>query len=85
MDLTQAFSDAVAKVDTFTKKPDNEELLRLYALYKQATLGNNNGEEPGGFDFKAIAKFRAWKELDGMDLDTAKAQYVDLVNELATK
>ena len=57
MSLLDDFNIAVAKSKEFTKRPSNEELLDLYALFKQATEGDVTGERPGGFDFKAIAKF----------------------------
>ena len=47
--------EAVALTQKFTSRPSNEELLRLYGLYKQATEGDNEEERPGGFDFKAAA------------------------------
>nr|GFD26706.1 hypothetical protein [Tanacetum cinerariifolium] len=55
----------------------------LYALYKQATEGDSTGPRPGGFDFKAIAKYDAWHQLAGLSKDAARQQYVELVAELA--
>ena len=57
--------EAVARTQQFTTRPSNEELLRLYGLYKQATEGDNEEERPGGFDFKAAAKYNAWLMLKG--------------------
>jgi diazepam-binding inhibitor (GABA receptor modulating acyl-CoA-binding protein) len=58
-------------------------LLQLYALYKQGTEGDVTSTRPGGFDFKAIAKYDAWKQLAGLSKDAARQQYVELVTELA--
>jgi diazepam-binding inhibitor (GABA receptor modulator, acyl-CoA-binding protein) len=80
--MTQQFVSAVARSKEFTKRPDNEELLQLYALYKQATEGNVNGERPGGFDFKAIAKYDAWEELKDKSKDQAMQEYITLVDDL---
>ena len=77
------FQAAADKTKTFTKRPDNTELINLYALFKQATDGDVTGERPGGFDFKAIAKFNAWSEQKGKSKDEAKAEYINLVNKLA--
>ena len=55
----------------------------LYALYKQATEGDVSGERPGGFDFKAIAKYDAWAEIKGKSKEDAMKEYVSLVNRLA--
>jgi diazepam-binding inhibitor (GABA receptor modulating acyl-CoA-binding protein) len=78
----QLFDAAVERSKTFTKRPTNEELLRLYGLFKQATEGDAAGDRPGGFDFKAIAKFDAWEELKGKTKEQAMSEYVTLVNDL---
>ncbi len=82
MELQQQFDRAVAKSKELTKRPSNEELLQLYAFFKQATEGDVSGDRPGGFDFKAIAKHDAWKEQKGKSKDQAMQEYVNLVNEL---
>jgi acyl-CoA-binding protein len=84
MDLQQ-FESAVARTKEFTKRPSNEELLQLYALYKQATEGDVTGERPGGFDFKAIAKHDAWEELKGKSKEAAITEYIALVDQLSTQ
>jgi len=76
------FESAVAKSKELTKRPSNEELLQLYALYKQATEGDVSGERPGGFDFKGIAKFDAWEELKGKTKEAAQQEYIQLVERL---
>lgn len=76
---------AVALTKKFTSKPSNEELLKLYSLYKQATEGDNNEERPGGFDFIAAAKYNAWLALKGKSKDAASSEYIDLVNLLSGK
>lgn len=81
MDTVQ-FERAAERSKQFTKQPSNEELLQLYALYKQATEGDVSGERPGGFDFKAIAKFDAWEELKGKSKEQAMQDYVSLVGQL---
>ena len=77
------FQASVDKTKTFTKRPDNQELLTLYALFKQATEGDVSGERPGGFDFKAIAKFDAWAEQKGKAKESVVDEYVAFVNKLA--
>ena len=85
MDLENNFISAQQKVEQLPTRPSNDELLRLYGLYKQATQGDVHGQEPGGFDFKAAAKYRAWQDLKGTSGEEAKAKYVDLVNNLVEK
>jgi acyl-CoA-binding protein len=76
------FEKAVAQSKELTKRPSNEELLQLYALYKQATDGDVTGDRPGGFDFKAIAKFDAWAEVKGKSKDDAMKEYIALMARL---
>ena len=85
MDLNSEFEKATERSRELTKRPSNEELLSLYALYKQATEGDATGERPGGFDFKAIAKFDAWEELKGKSKTAAMEEYITLVNNLHQK
>ena len=83
MATQQEFDQAVERSQQLTERPSNDVLLRLYSLYKQATEGNVNTERPGGFDFKNIAKWDAWKKLEGKSQEEARAEYVQLVNQLA--
>jgi acyl-CoA-binding protein len=69
----------------FTSKPSTEDLLKLYGLYKQATAGDNLTERPGGFDFKAAAKYNSWTHFKGTSKEQAEALYISLVAELASK
>jgi diazepam-binding inhibitor (GABA receptor modulator, acyl-CoA-binding protein) len=82
MALEDDFQKASQDVQTLTERPSNEDLLSLYAYFKQATEGDISGERPGGFDFKAIAKFNAWEKLKGMPTQEAMQQYINLVNRL---
>lgn len=83
---TQAeFESAVEKSKTLSERPGNNVLLQLYGLYKQATEGDVNTERPGGFDFKSIAKWDAWKQQEGKSQEAAREEYVQLVNDLASK
>jgi acyl-CoA-binding protein len=76
---------AVALTKKFTSKPSNEELLKLYGLYKQATEGDNKGERPGGFDFIAAAKYNSWMNYKSMSTEAATEDYIKLVEELSKK
>ncbi|RIJ42862.1 acyl-CoA-binding protein [Pontibacter oryzae] len=83
MATQEEFESAVAKSKTLQERPSNDVLLKLYGLYKQASEGDVNTERPGGFDFKNIAKWDAWKKQEGKSQDDARQEYVDFVNELA--
>lgn len=81
-DLDARFERAVSESKSLPERPDNMTLLKLYALYKQASAGDVDGKRPGFTDMVARAKWDAWKQLEGTDRDEAKRQYIDLVEEL---
>lgn len=81
-DLKAEFEKAAADVQKLTKKPDNETLLKLYALYKQATSGDVTGPRPGAFDMVGQAKYTAWTKLKGVKQDAAMQQYISLAQNL---
>ncbi len=76
------FATAADDVQHLPERPGNADLLRLYALYKQATEGDVTGERPGLVDFVGRAKHDAWAGLSGMSADEAMQSYVDLVESL---
>ena len=82
MNLLQEFEQAVTRSKELPKRPSNEALLQLYGLYKQGTEGDVSGDRPGGFDFKAIAKYDAWAELKGKTKEQAMHEYISLVAKL---
>lgn len=81
-DLSEEFSQAAEDVKGLPERPDNDTLLKLYALYKQATEGDANGPKPGFFDFVNTAKYEAWSRLRGMPSEEAQKKYVELVRKL---
>ena len=81
-DLKQKFEQAAIDVKDLSERPDNDTLLRLYALYKQGAEGDVSGPKPGFFDFVGTAKYEAWAKLQGTAPDDAKQKYVDLVKKL---
>ena len=85
MELKENFEQAVADSKQLSSRPDNEILLQLYSLYKQASEGDINSDPPGMFDFVAKAKFDAWTKLKGMSADDAMQQYIAVVEGLKNK
>ena len=81
-ELKPAFEAAVAATQDLTQRPDNQTLLKLYALYKQATEGDNAAIKPGFNDLVGRAKWDAWAALKGTSTDDAMQRYIDIVNEL---
>lgn len=76
------FETAVVEVKELPEKPGNQDLLKLYALYKQATVGDVEGDRPGIMDFVGRAKYDAWSELAGTSKEDAEQAYVAVVEEL---
>ena len=81
-DLQQQFEQAARDIKTLDERPDNDTMLRLYALYKQGSEGDVKGDKPGFFDFVGAAKYEAWEKLQGVSKDQAQKKYVDLVKKL---
>ncbi|MFN3425887.1 acyl-CoA-binding protein [Tepidimonas fonticaldi] len=77
-----AFESALERVKTLTQRPDNATLLQLYALYKQATEGDNTTAKPSLTDLVARAKWDAWNKIKGLSRDEAMQRYADLVDSL---
>ncbi len=82
MTLKEHFESQVAAAQQLSTRPSNEDLLMIYGLYKQATVGDNLTEAPGGFDFKAAAKYNSWKKLTGTSQEEAMQRYIDLIERL---
>jgi acyl-CoA-binding protein len=81
-DLKSMFEQAVAASKNLPERPDNATLLKLYALYKQATTGDVEGKRPGFSDMVGRAKWDAWNEFKGTASEAAMRQYVELIDDL---
>jgi acyl-CoA-binding protein len=81
-EIAMTFQQAKDDVTKLSNAPGNDVMLRLYALFKQATKGDCTGDRPGMMDFVGRAKYDAWKTVEGITKDEAKRQYVALVEEL---
>ncbi len=83
MELQHLFEQATLNSKSLSQKPDNETLLKLYSLFKQATEGDASAEVPANsFDFVAKFKHEAWQKIKGLSKEEAMQQYVDLVTLL---
>lgn len=83
--ITDQFQQAVADSKTLPSRPDNDTLLQLYSLYKQATEGDAGAESSAGmFDFVGQAKHNAWASLRGKTKESAMEEYIAVVNRLKT-
>jgi len=82
-DLKAKFDSAVANSKNLSERPDNATMLKIYALYKQATQGDNTDKKPGFSDMVGRAKWDAWNGVKGTSKDDAMQQYVDLIESLS--
>jgi acyl-CoA-binding protein len=79
---TVNFEKAAAAAKSLPERPDDQTMLRLYALFKQGSSGDVQGSKPGFFDFVGAAKYEAWEKLQGISQEDARRQYVELVKKL---
>ena len=82
LELKAAFDKAMTESKNLSERPDNATLLKIYALYKQGSTGDNTEKKPGFSDMVARAKWDAWTKLKGTSTDDAMQQYIDLIAEL---
>lgn len=81
-DLKSEFEQAAVDIKNLSSRPSDDDLLQLYALFKQATDGDATGSKPGFFDLVGRAKFEAWEELSGTSAEDAMTKYVEKVRSL---
>lgn len=83
-----SFETAAAKIKESANhniKMSDDELLQVYSLFKQGTVGDNKTDKPGMLDFKGKAKWEAWNKLSGKSKDDAQKEYVALAKDLLNK
>ena len=82
MTSEEEFLNASVRIKSLGTRPNNQELLQLYALFKQAQQGDASGKRPGALNMVARAKFDAWSAFKGTSAEEARTQYVALVESL---
>jgi acyl-CoA-binding protein len=81
-DLESRFAEASEQATQLPARPDNQTMLQLYSLYKQATVGDISGTRPGFTDMVGRAKYDAWAKIKGLSSTEAMQKYIDLVERL---
>jgi acyl-CoA-binding protein len=81
-DLKQRFADAQARIKPVTGL-GSDLMLDMYALYKQATVGDVHGSRPGMMDLRGRAKYDAWAKVKGLSADDAMTKYIAIVDNHA--
>ena len=82
-DLKKQFEAAAANSKNLSERPDNATMLKIYALYKQGSLGDNTDKKPGFSDMVGRAKWDAWNGIKGRSQDDAMQQYIALIASLS--
>ena len=85
MSLRERFNIAALVVKTLKKKPSDDEMLKIYALYKQSIVGDCNTSQPGFFNMKEKAKWNAWRGVTGITQQQAMIEYIQMVEVLMEK
>jgi len=85
MSNSKEFNQAAEYVKNLKTKPDNEELSKLYGLFKQAKFGDNNNDKPSFINFKETKKWSSWNENKGKTKYDSEVEYITLVNSLIKK
>ncbi|XP_008406138.1 acyl-CoA-binding domain-containing protein 6 [Poecilia reticulata] len=81
-ELELEFESAADRVKDLIQTASRDQLLYLYARYKQVKVGKCNTSKPGFFDFEGQRKWQAWKQLGDMQPEQAMQEYISLVNVL---
>ncbi|KAG9508880.1 Acyl-CoA-binding protein [Fragariocoptes setiger] len=81
-ELTEQFNKAAEDIKNLKARPTDEELLEMYALFKQATVGDCNTPKPGMFALKEKAKWEMWNRKKGMSQQEAKSAYISRAKTL---
>lgn len=81
-DLNARFEQASVDAKSLSERPDNQTLLRIYALYKQGSEGDIERDKPSMTDMVGFAKWSAWNKLKGTEKDEAKQDFIDLIESL---
>lgn len=85
MDQQKEFDDAVQKINSLTVRPTDEEMLELYGLYKQSTVGNVNISKPYFWNTVERAKYDVWESKKCMHPIDAKKKYAKYANAIIEK
>lgn len=83
--ISEEFEAAVENSKCLAVRPDDNELLELYANYKQAMEGDNENSEPWRINVREHRKWEAWSSLEGTHPRDAAIAYARLVDKLAEK
>ena len=76
------FLSACQVIEQMYTRLGNSTIRRIYAYYKQATVGDVTGKRPNVLRIRDRIKFDSWSSISGMSKDDAKIAYINLVKDL---
>lgn len=85
-DLNTRFEEAVAIADEMTQASLPQDVqLRLYAFYKQATIGTLELNQTSSYHIRDAFKTNAWMQISHITAEEAKESYIEIINSLVKK
>jgi acyl-CoA-binding protein len=85
-DLDTRFQEAVAIASKMTQASLPQDVqLRLYAYYKQATIGTIERPNSANFDLRNAFKTNAWMQISHLSIDEAKELYIEAIHSIVNK
>lgn len=82
-DLDTRFNEAVEKAAKMTQASLPQDVqLRLYAYYKQATIGTMEIRQTSNFHLRDAFKINAWMQISHISSDEAKENYIEIIESL---
>jgi acyl-CoA-binding protein len=85
-ELDIRFQEAVEIASKMTQSDLPQDVqLRLYAYYKQATIGTIAYNFSPEFDLRSAFKTNAWMQISHLSIDEAKELYIEAIHEIANE
>ena len=75
-EIFNKFSQEMRAVKNLT----TDQQLAIYGLYKQATIGDCNINEPAFYDQEGKYKYKAWMKMKGLSKTEAQEIYIQAAN-----
>lgn len=76
------YQTAIAETSGVLSVAEGQDLVEIYALFKQSSAGDNTTPQPNASDVRSYGKWMAWAGLKGMRQEEAQTKYADKIQEL---
>lgn len=81
-DIDIEFEEAFERASNMKEALPQDVMLRIYAYYKQATVGTIHANRMGSVDLRDAFKTNAWMQISHLSSDEAKRFYIETINSL---